>query len=328
MVDIGNLAGVAQATVSRVFRMPDLVAPETRDRVRLAADRLGYVPNLVAGSLAAKRTNLIVVIVPIIEHSNFSAMLHGISDTVLASGFETAIALSGSSETREEQLVASFLGWRPAAIVLTGTQHSSGTRNLLRRANVPVVEAWNLTSDPIDMNVGFSNRHAARAITEKLIASGRRFIGMICGPTDVNDRARDRQAGYMSAIKAHRLRADLVEEVSDPAGVHLVAELIDRLIGRERRLDALFCSGDSYAMAAVFACQRLGWPVPQRIAVAGIGDAAMASLMRPALTTAQVPGYEIGVKAGEMLITRLAGRRIKARSVDMGFRIVVRESAD
>ena len=118
----------------------------------------------------------------------------------------------------------------------------------------------------------------------------------------------------------------MVEEVADPAGVHLVAELIDRLVAREPHLDGLFCSGDAYAMAAVFACQRRDWEVLRRIAVAGIGDAPMASLMTPALTTAEVPGYEIGVKAGEMLNTRLAGRRIKKRSVDMGFKVVIRES--
>ena len=327
MRDVALATGVAQATVSRVYHMPQLVNAETRKRVLSAADRLGYVPNSVAGSLAAQRTRLAIAIVPVIEHSTFSTMLHGLSDRLLQEGVETVIAVSGDIDCREEELVRKLLGRRPDAIVLTGTRHSDATRSLLRKSQARVVEVWNLTDKPIDMNVGFSNRDAAVAVTTHLIRSGRKRIAMVCGPRDVNDRARDRYAGFVAAMRAHDLDVDLFAEVSDQAGVHLVGPLIDALMAKDSRLDAIFCSGDAYAMAAAFHCRRRGWAVPGRVAIAGIGDAPMAALMSPALTTAEVPGVEIGIKAAEMLLGAFNGRPPRQRIVDVGFKVIIRESA-
>jgi DNA-binding LacI/PurR family transcriptional regulator len=62
--DVAAEAGVSQATVARAFSSPELVAPPTRQRVRDAADRLGYFPNAIARSLKSQRTDIVGAVVP------------------------------------------------------------------------------------------------------------------------------------------------------------------------------------------------------------------------------------------------------------------------
>src|ERR1700743_955308 len=76
---VADLAGVSAITVSRVLRLPEKVAPETRVRVEAAMRELGYVPNQLAGALAGARTKSVGVLVPTIANSIFAAPVQGLS---------------------------------------------------------------------------------------------------------------------------------------------------------------------------------------------------------------------------------------------------------
>src|SRR5258708_38696878 len=89
---VADLAGVSAITVSRVVRLPGLVAPKTRARVEAAMQELGYVPNLVAGSLATARTNSIGVLVPTIANSIFADTVQGLSDELEPLGYAVILA--------------------------------------------------------------------------------------------------------------------------------------------------------------------------------------------------------------------------------------------
>ena len=107
------------------------------------------------------------------------------------------------------------------------------------------------------------------------------------------------------------------------AGSHAMATLL------KRRPDvrAVFCSADAIAVGALFECERRQFAVPERIALAGFDDLAIAGQVVPSLTTLRVPRYLIGQRAGEMIRDRLAGLTVKRRIVDTGFELVPRESA-
>src|ERR1700757_3421757 len=95
---VAKLAGVSSITVSRVVRLPEQVAPETRARVERAMRELGYVPNLVAGALASARTNSVGVLVPTIANSIFADTVQGLSDKLEPLGFSVILAQSRYDE--------------------------------------------------------------------------------------------------------------------------------------------------------------------------------------------------------------------------------------
>ena len=314
-------------TVVRVLREPSKVAALTRARVEQGIRDTGYTTDLIARGLASQRSELIGAVIPVLTNSLIAEIMQGLSDTLAVHGYHLLLGASGFSAAEEEVLVRAFLSRRVDALYLSGVGHSPTTVQMLRRAAIPVVEGGNMTDDPIDMLVGFSNVEAARVITAYLVRRRYATIGYIGAYPKDNDRARDRREGYERALRAARRRVDpalCVETTLDiDAGARAMATLLDR----RRNVRAVFCSADALAVGALFECRRRGLSIPGDIAIAGFDDIPIAAQVVPALTTIRVPRYDIGRKAGRMLCDRLAGHRVRKRIVDTGFELVPRESA-
>ena len=139
MEDVARAAGVSMITVSRALNAPDKVAPATLARVRAAIDSLRYVPNLMAGSLASKRSRIVAAIVPTIANSIFSETIDGLAQALATRGYQLLLGQTHYSADEEAALVGAFLGRRVDGIVLTGLGHARGVRARLERAAFPVV---------------------------------------------------------------------------------------------------------------------------------------------------------------------------------------------
>lgn len=327
MDDVALRAGVSQMTVSRALRTPDKVAPDTRARIEAAMRELDYVPDLLAGGLAARRSGLIAAVVPTFENAIFAKTIAGLTACIQAAGFSILLGSSDYSAADEERLLNAILGRRPDGVVLTGTLHTQRARRLLARAGVPVVETWELPADPVDMAVGFDNVAAGRAMTRALHGYGYRRIGFI-GPGHESDRrGLQRREGYRRAVAALRLGRREVVAPTVVTGMEAGPALLDDMLDRFPDVDAIFCSLDAIAAGVMLAAQRRGLSVPGRLAVAGFGDFAIARPTGLDLTTVRIAGREIGARAGELLLARLRGEPIAATQVDTGFEVVRRGSA-
>src|SRR3979490_1515593 len=175
---VARLAGVSSITVSRVVRLPDLVAPETRGRVEAAMRELGYVPNQVAGSLASARTSSVGVLVPTIANSIFADTVQGLSDELEPLGYAVILAQSRYDAAREDHMLAALLSRRPEASLMVGSPATPDGARLLRRAGIPIVETWELPTEPIDAVAGFDNYEAGVAVAKYLVAQGRQTLGL------------------------------------------------------------------------------------------------------------------------------------------------------
>lgn len=327
MSDIARAAGVSVVTVSRSLNHPDKVSADTRKRVIEAMERAGYVPDQVAGSLVTRKSHAIGLVIPTVTNSLFADTIQGISEVLEPRGYQLMIGSSRYDPDVEQALVRTLLSRRCDAVILTGVTHTEGTRRLLEKSGVPVVEMWNLCDDPIDTLVGFSNFEAARQMTLHLGRRGYRNIAFMGGDTAQNDRTTHREEGYLAAL--------------DELGLARVPDRIERgsfdfrngarglraLLERCPEIDAIFTASDVLAVGAIFECMRAGWPVPGRVAIAGLDDSVIAGEVVPALTTVRIPRHQIGLRIGEVLLDRLEGRRSAAARIDLGFEIISRESA-
>ncbi|WPB56973.1 LacI family DNA-binding transcriptional regulator [Xylophilus sp. GOD-11R] len=330
MADVARLAGVARVTVSRVLSNPASVAPATRVAVQEAIARLGYVPNLNAGTLASSRSRIVGCIVPTLSNAWFAETIDGLSEVLAAAGYQLLLGQSGYGPVGEERLVDTFLGRRVDAMVLTGSERSEAVRGRLAAAGIPIVETWDLGLEPLDMAVGFSNYAAGEAAAEHLLARGCRrpaYIGI------EEQRSAKRLEGFTAALARRDIAPACIDAGAPPTTFETGARALRELLERHPSIDGVFCSNDTLAAAALFECQRQGWAVPQKIAVVGFSDQPIAAATVPSLTSVQVRSRELGAEAGRMLLRRLgtvaAGRGMASehRIADLGFRIVARESA-
>src|SRR6201985_1830439 len=190
---VARLAGVSSITVSRVVRLPELVAPQTRSKVEAAMRELGYVPNQIAGALAGARTKSVGVLVPTIANSIFADTVQGLSDELEPLGYAVILAQSRYDSDREDRMLSALLSRRPEAIIMVGSPATEDGARLLRRAGIPIVETWELPPTPLDAVAGFDNFAAGVAVAKHLIAQGRKSLAFIGGD---DPRATRRWNGF------------------------------------------------------------------------------------------------------------------------------------
>jgi LacI family transcriptional regulator, gluconate utilization system Gnt-I transcriptional repressor len=323
MADVAQLAGVSLITVSRVLNTPDKVAPRTREAVERAIERVGYVPNLVAGGLASNRSRMIGAIVPTITTPIFADTVQGLSDVLEREGYSILLGQTGYDEERERTRVSAMLGRRSEGLMIVGAAHKPPTNRLLRFAGIPRVQTWDLTEAPIDLMVGFSHFEAGRAMTEHLISRGYRRIAFLGGG---DPRSQARIAGCVAAMRTHNLKPPLLIPLASPAFVSTGSDAVRELVQIRPRLDAAFFATDIFALGALLKCLEIGVRIPEDLAIAGFGDLEVAKHMVPALTTVRIRSYEMGKSAAAIMLQSIRGQPIEKRVVDTGFEIAIRGS--
>lgn len=327
MRDVAAEAGVAAITVSRALRNPHQVSPEVLEKVTTAARKLRYMPNIAAGTLRSSKSRIIAVIVPTISHSIFAETIQAMSDIFRPAGYHLLIGHSGYSIDEEEALVTAFLARKPDAIVLTGYTHTQTTIELIEASDIPLVEIWNLSHAPRDTMIGLSNFDAAHAMTRFLIQKGYKRIGYIGGLRQNNDRVEQREAGFKHALEEAGRSLPRGAIVRKALEFENGAAALSQLLSQYPDVDAIFAASDILAVGVLLECTHQNIEVPGHIAVAGFDDMGLASRMVPPLTTVRVPREEIGRRAAQEILARLAGSRQAPKIIDLGFEIIERRSA-
>lgn len=325
--DVARRARVSAITVSRALRSPEIVSEAKRKRIARAVADLGYVPNRVAGMLASNRSDIIGAIIPSIRYPALESMVQGLTDAVHERGMQLILVTSGDSIEGEENAIRAVLAQRPAGLCLYNTRHTRIARALLSAARVPVVETGDLLSKPLDAAVSFSNFSAARAMTLHLAARGYQRIAFCSRPRSSSQRSHERLEGYKAALRDLGRAIDRELVVEKAGWIEAAAEALRRLVARRPDTDAVFFASGNMAIGGLMECQRCGWAVPERIAIAGFDDNELAAQVPPGLTTVRVPRHDIGRRAAELLMQRMQGTRTAERRVDLGFEIVERGSA-
>ena len=329
MRDVAKRAGVSTMTVSRALNEPSKVSTEMRERVSRAVQEIGYLPNHLARSLSSSRSTTAGLIVPSIDNSIYTQTVKGLSVVLRSHGFQLMIAECGYDPAGEEELIAAFLTQRVSGLVLHNAEHSARAQAMIRQAGIPVVENGNLPRAPLDMAVSYSNRDAAYAMTMHLGRLGYRRIGFASLFSHNNDRSRDRIEGYRAALAQLGQAPDPRLIVETARGLGAGAEAVVRVVQAVAEVDALFCAGDVLAVGALFECQRRGWAVPGRIAIASFDDVDLLRHVSPAVTTLRLPRYDIGERSAQMLLGRIldGADHLRGSVVDLKFEIIQRQSA-
>lgn len=320
---MARLAGVSAVTVSRALRHPKMVSAALRNRINAAVAELAYVPDVAASRLASTRTYTVGAIVSSLSNGVFADYLRALQDTLLPAGFQVVVFSSRYSAVEEEKVVATLIGQHPEAIIIAGIDQTPHARRLLEQSGVPVVQTFELTDDPIDINVGLSQRDAGYAACRFLIDRGHRRIGFIAARMDA--RATARMAGYIRAMEEAQLNTSgLVSTTLRASGATVGGELLAEILERRPDIEALFCCDDNLALGALFESQRRGIAVPDRLSIIGFNDLEFAACAHPPISSVATPRYEMGRRAAEIVMKIIeTGERPAERRIDVGF--VIRE---
>lgn len=323
IAEVARLAGVSMMTVSRALNHPEKVSQKTLDLVHKAIDTVGYVPNLLAGSLRSSKSRLVAAIVPSIGTSMFAEAVEALSDRLSESGYEVLLGLSGFNQAREDKILSAILSRKPDAIFLTGIRHSNQAKRQLLSAGIPVVESWDLTPSPIDIAVGFSHFGAGQFAARHLLSKGHRKVAVLAAN---DERALQRHDGFMAELGNHGISAPAI--ITDtPGSLEFGRTAFTQLVQGHGIPKALFCTSDPLAQGAITEAQVTGLSIPNDLAVMGFGGFSFAAHMHPSLTTISFDRRKIGLIAADAILEELGGRPRSDRVIDIGFELVKGASA-
>jgi LacI family transcriptional regulator, gluconate utilization system Gnt-I transcriptional repressor len=317
--DVARTAGVSLITASRALGNPAVVSDKTIARVREAVEVTGYIPNLLAGGLKSRRSLMVAGLVPTISAAQFLPTLQALTETLDAAGYQLILGQSGYDQAREEKLLNTMISRRPDGIVVTGLVRSQAARDQLKRSGIPVVETWDLSERPVDMLVGFSHVKVGSAVAGYFLSKGWKRVAVTTGD---DHRATLRRDGFYAAIG----RTVPTATVHAPSTLELGRRALGDLLEQDPHIEAIYCSSDGLAQGVMVEAQARGLRVPEDLAVCGFGDADFAAHMHPSLTTVHVDGQAIGQRAAQLIVERCRGQAASQPIVDVGFRIIERQS--
>lgn len=311
--------------MSRALRGERAVDADLVQRVRAAADRLGYVPDPAARALASRHSTHVALLIPMLSNALFVDLLEGVQGSLRAAGYQTLIGLTHYDAAEEELLLREQLQHRPAGLLVTGLERNAATRALIQQSGVPCVHLMEIVDLPGVHCVGFSQADAGSSLTRHLMSRGHRRIAFAAAQLD--PRTMQRLHGWRSQMQAAGLHAAKLEWLNPaPSSLALGGTMFEQIVAQTPPVDAIFFCNDDLAQGALLAALRMGIAVPQRVAVAGFNDLPGGAQMLPPLTTVRTPRAAIGIAAAEMLLALMRGEQPARRSLDLGYELVVRSS--
>lgn len=325
LADVALHAGVSTMTASRALNRPELVSQATREKILDAVRALGYVPNLLAGSLASSKSRLVAILLPTITHPLFAGTVQAIMDRLTAAGYQSLLGPTGYSPEREELLIEAILGRRPDGIVLTGSLHTAASRARLANAGIPVVEAWDLSDQPLDMQVGFSHEAVGAALARHYAAKGYQRFAVI---TADDPRGHRRCRALVCELAALGIAPVPVQVMPLPASWEKGRDGLRELLRLQPAPQLVLCSSDTIAFGVLAQAAALGLKVPEQLAVVGFGDLSEARQACPALSSVSINAIQMGQQVAEALLGRFADPESnRGLAVDTGFTLQDRESS-
>ncbi|RAJ68906.1 LacI family transcriptional regulator [Streptomyces sp. Amel2xB2] len=326
MAMVARRAGVSTQTVSNALNTPDLLRPETLERVRRAVDEMGYRPHRAARSLRTRASRLIGFgIAPAGAGTTIvlDRFLHALSETADAAGYRLLLFAADSGQ-RELAAYEELLGEHGVdAFVLSNTAYGDPRQAWLEERGIPFVAFGRMWSEKdVGDWVDVDGAAGTDAAVERLVAEGHRRIGFLGWPPG-SGTGDDRAEGWLRALRRHgieepELRAGCVDDVG--AAAQAVQPLLDA------GASAVVAASDTLALGCYRAVTNAGGTPGREVSVVGFDDSSVAPLLSPGLASVAQPLGDVGREAMRLLLARMSDPAKPPERVLLPPALVVRPS--
>jgi LacI family transcriptional regulator len=304
--DVAREARVSVFTVSAVVNHKSHVGKKLRDRVEAAIRKLNYRPNLLARGLAKQKTHTIGMIVPDIANPFFPLVVRGAEDAAQKRGYNLLLCNSDDSREKEENALELLLSKRVDGILLTKAvcDLNPPLRQLIQEMKVPIVLVMR-TFPQISRDAVITDdyRGAYEAVSH-LARAGRKRIGLIGGPRKVSN-GKARWEGFRDALKANGLAYDSELVVDGDYRVESGYRAGNLVLSH--RPDGIYVANFLMTVGLLKAAEEMGLRCPEDFGLVSFDDYPWLSTFHPKLTTVELPKYQLGQEAAELLLDRVSG---------------------
>ena len=314
--DVATEVGLSANTVSRALRGQSGVGEATRERIRQAAERLGYVPNVHARSLVLGGRRTIGLVITNVSNPFYAELISAIEFRAAEAGYQIVLFLSEESPARELAAAENVIQSGLDGVIVVPVQGDANPWQQVTRSGLPFVVVNRRLEDlPVD-TVATDNYAGAHAATAHVIAQGARSIVMLEEDLPITT-IRQRIQGFRDALAEASLTGEDSQILMVPTRRHDRVVLpwqagdayrmaVD-LLSRGHRPDAYVVGNDYFALGLYLALRERGLQCPDDTFVVGFGDYPFAEFLDPPLSTVRLPAAQVGRTAVELLLRRIEG---------------------
>lgn len=325
IADVAQKAGVSKQTVSRVINNRPDVAPETRKRINLIINSLGYSPDPIARSMKGS-THTLGCITPNLADFNFSSIVQAAQTEARRNGF---FVLTGSAQSEIDvlPLLNEMMNRRVDGLLVINPRDDNRYQYLLPLidAELPIVYIKNSPRDEPVSAVCLDDFTGGYIAAQYLISLGHTSIVTILGPEN-EECTKDRLSGFSKALKDASIELDqrlIVQGDWSAQSGHLA---ISKLLGYNMHFSAVFAQNDRMALGAMRSLRVAGLQIPQDVSVIGYDDLPLSAFYNPPLTTVRQPIEKFGQLSVELLIDAINKPGFEPRIVRLDPSLVIRET--
>jgi LacI family transcriptional regulator len=299
IIDVATLAGVSKSTVSLVLQNSPLVRQETRDDVRQAMARLGYVYNRAAANLRSANAGLIGVVINDLRNPFFTEFATSLQMALSARGYATVLANTDEDPALQAQVVGAMLEHGVSALIVSPTYGDETAFDAIARANIPALQVLRqvVATDRFPFAAP-DYPTGSRLATEHLLAQGARHIAFVGG---IEGRAvtQLRMSGYLDTVAARGLTP---LHLPGRPGRAFGREAARRLADEHPSVDAVLCFNDLTALGLLTGCAELGRSIGDSLKIVGFDDIEDCAQVYPALSSVRCDIAGFGRRMAETVL--------------------------
>lgn len=325
MADVALRAGVSVSTVSHVLNGTRKVSAATVRAVEDAVRAVGYTPNVLARALARSTTNTIGLALSAVSNHYFSEIVRAIEAECTGHGLMVLLTDTHDDPAYELSVVQALHQRRVDGIVLAPA--ADPERRVLRYLadhGLPTVLIDRLVSDGFDQ-IGVENKRAMAALVAHLLGHGHRRIGLVSGLPGLATTI-ERVEGYRVALRAAGLPFDPALVRDGASAVAPARTACRELLELVAPPTAIVAANNLMTIGVMRGLRDAGLRVPEDVALAGFDDFDWADSFSPRLTVMAQPCEQIGRRAAQLLIRRLAEPESRRRTLRLRPTLCVRNS--
>ncbi|MBM7702208.1 LacI family DNA-binding transcriptional regulator [Metabacillus iocasae] len=330
--DVAKYAGVSPATVSYVLNGVKKVSDETKYRVLEAVKELNYQPNFTAISLSKRKSNMIGVMLPLVDDSlatifkenhYYSEVISGIEYVSRKNGYDILISGAGNPEDCKNWITKRNLD----GLLFLGT-FSENLYKEMKTLSTPIV----LIDTYEEYAKHYHNIHVDDELggylaTKHLLQLGHRSIGFVAHRLTNSPVDTKRFIGYNKALAEANISVnqELIFEGHD-SSFENGYRMGEKVLALGDKLTAVFATSDILALGIMKALNEHGKQVPHDYSIVGFDDLTISNYSTPSLTTVRQDVFKKGVVSAETLIQAIEGKIQTLARIHLPVEIVKRDS--
>ncbi|MFS0575609.1 LacI family DNA-binding transcriptional regulator [Sporosarcina sp. 179-K 3D1 HS] len=324
--DVAKEAGVGVTTVSRFLNNDATlkISSSTKEKIELAVKNLNYRPNAMARSLKSGKTFTFGLVIPDFNNPVYSKIITGVEQALIEQGYDLLVTSDKRAEKKSSYLNLVSEG-KVDGLLIASSKLNDEEIEKLNGTNIPYVFINRLGKDAKNYVIANDEMGAYKAVSY-LLDNNHEQIIHLTGDIDTDTSTR-RLQGYKKALTDRQLQVNdkliIQTEYTEKSGYEEMAEVLQK---GELDFTAVFAANVRVAFGAMAALRDFGLRVPEDVSIIGFHDITLCTITAPPLTTIKIPLYEMGMKAGDVLIDLIQNHSEEHKIVIEESELIIRNS--